>query len=310
MKMEDYLEMINIGEYLLSKSKIFKLMDEKNQELLLAQTIIAYLQRSEEKKALKLFQKHPNIIKSFEFIFSVEVEVYLKNGDYKKALSSLCNGVKKIGKPTKEQYGHLFFQLVQLSNSGVAKIKTLKEVTDNSFVKFKNQEQWYYVGDKAELDTTKINHTNNKYSLLIDKKINDKIEFPEDKYQTDKEERIIENILNLEAYINWKAHDSFFSLSKQSRWDMGVAIEVPNNENGGIDLNNAINFIKDQQERGKEFFEDYCLNNYPFAFLALSEGGTVNAIGKIIKENKGFIKFSDGSIKEINKQKKVAKKNT
>ncbi|MFA4941022.1 MAG: hypothetical protein WC582_00260 [Patescibacteria group bacterium] len=307
MKMEDYLEVINIGKYLLDNPKTFELMDKKNQELLLGQTITAYLQRSEEKEALGMLQKYPNIIESFEFIISVEAEVYLKNGDYKKALSSLCRGVKKIGKPTKEQYGYLFLSFTQLSNSGFAKIEPLEKVVSNSFIKFQNQEQWYYIGDGDELDATKIISANNKYNLLINKKINDNIDFPEDKYQTNKEQRIVENILSLEAYINWKSHDSFFSLSKQGRWDAGIAIEVPNKDDS-IDVNNVINFIKDQQERGRNFFDDYCSNNYPFAFLALSEGGVTNAIGRITNENKGFIRFSDGSIQDIDRQRKVAEK--
>lgn len=307
MKLADYLGVIGIGKFLLENAKTTALMDKKNQELLLGQTIAAYLQRGDEKEALNLLLTHPNIIYSFEFIVSVEAEVYLKNKDYEKAVSALCRAVKKVKKPTKEQYGYLFFPFTQLNSYNLTKIKTLNKVANNSFVKLKNEEQWYFIGDGNELDATKISTTNDKYQLFINKKLNDNIIFPEDKYQTNKEKRVIENILNLEPYINWKAHDSFFSLSKQGRWDAGIAIEVPEKD-GKVDIDNMVNFMKDQQEQGKGFFDDYCINNYPFAFLCVNEGGVTNAIGKIINENRGFIRFSDGSIQDIERQKKVAEK--
>ena len=307
MKIEDYLEAINIGKYLLKNPKTHKIMDKKNQELLLGQTITAYLQRSEEKEALKILKKYPNIINSFKFIISVEAEVYLKNKDYKKAVAALCRGVEKIGRPTKQQYGYLFFPFAQLSSSGVAKIEPLIEVEENSFVKFFNQDCWFFIGNNNELDATRIDKENNKYSLFIGKKIKDEIKFPEDKYQVKKEPKKIENILKLKSYINHKAHESFVELSKQGRWNAGWAIETPEKE-GEIDLNNIIDFIKDQHQPTKSFFDDYCKNNYPFALLASSEGEVTNAIGRIANENKGFINFSDGSAEDIRRQTKVAKK--
>jgi len=52
----------------------------------------------------------------------------------------------------------------------------------------------------------------------------------------------------------------------------------------------------------------YCKDKLPLAMLAVSEGGLPNAIGRIQRENKGFINFSLGTSVELESQKEIARK--
>jgi hypothetical protein len=82
-------------------------------------------------------------------------------------------------------------------------------------------------------------------------------------------------------------------------------IEVPQTELA-IDTKYISARLEDDYKGRSEFFEIYCQQNIPFALLAVNEGGVQKAIGRIVNEGKGFIKATDGTIREYNTQKIVA----
>src|SRR5579859_4108401 len=84
-------------------------------------------------------------------------------------------------------------------------------------------------------------------------------------------------------------------------------IEVPTSGET-IDPKYLIARLEDDKKARGNFFDLYCQQNLPFAFLALNQGSLTNALGCIIHENRGFINFSTGESEEINQQKEVAKK--
>jgi hypothetical protein len=84
-------------------------------------------------------------------------------------------------------------------------------------------------------------------------------------------------------------------------------IEVPTTGET-IDTTYLIARLEDDRKKGAEFFDLYCRENVPLAFLAFSEGGLAGAIGRIQNENRGFIKFSSGDLTEIDQQKKIAER--
>lgn len=75
-----------------------------------------------------------------------------------------------------------------------------------------------------------------------------------------------------------------------------------------IDTKYLIARLEDDRSRRAEFFDVYCRENVPLAFLAFIEGGLANAIGCIQNENRGFIRFSSGDLTEISKQKEIAER--
>jgi len=299
----------DIGESLLDeKEAISKLMDDQNKEILLGQTIIARLKRGEKEKALILIEQNPDIAKTFEFKTTIEADVYLRNNDGKNALKAVIEGIKSAKHLTPEQYGSLFPVLLNINELFPISLESLAEVRENCFVKIKGQEQWYYLGNECELDTTKILPGNRKHSLFIRKKIGDNIEFPEDQYHpSDYKSRIIESILPVEGYILFKARDNFYRLSKEGRWDSGWIVEVPK-KGETLDTSNIIAFLQNLQKSQNDFFDLYCKKNIPLALLAVSEGGLTNTIGKINQEERGFIHLNKGTIQDFKKQKEVADK--
>jgi hypothetical protein len=299
-------ETIRIGEEILADSKEIAFLDDHNKDVLLGNTLVARLKRGEYPQAKVLMEKHPTLSKTFEFKVAVEAQVYLKNNDAHSALASVVAGVKARKTPTPEQYGLLFMFFVEVGNLIDIPLTSQEKVEADCFVKFKDQERWYFVGDKDELDATKVPPSDERYSKLLGKKIGEKVTF-DDKYRSSTIEHSIENILPIEKYILWQSTHHAQQLSLEHRWNVMEMIEVPTTGEG-IDTKYIIARLEDERKKRGGFFEFYCRENVPLAFLAANEGGLANAIGLIMNENKGFIRFSSGDLAEMDHQKEVAKR--
>ena len=306
LNLERLPEAILTGEEILSDTQAIASLDDHNQEVLLGQTLLARLKRGEYPQAKVLMEKHPTLSKSFEFKVAVEAEVYLKNNEAHKALTSVVAGVKALKTPTPEQYGSLLFFFIQIDKLIDLGLTPDTKVGHDRFVKFTDQERWYFVGDKDELDATKVPPTDEKYPTLLGKTIGEKVAF-DDKYRATPIEYKIENILPLEKYIHWQCTHHAQQLTLEHRWKMLEIIEVPTT-GVGIDTKYIIARLEDERKKKGSLFDFYCRENIPLAFLALNEGGLRGAIGRITEENKGFIRFSSGDPTELNRQKEVAKR--
>jgi len=304
--LERFPEAIQIGEEILSDSEKIASLDDHNKEALLGNTLVARLKRGEFPQAKGLMEKYPTLSKTFEFKVAVEAQVYLKNNDGHNALASVVAGVKARKTPTPEQYGSLLMFFVEVGNLIDIPLTSQEKVEAGCFVKFKDQERWYFVGDKDELDATKVPPTDEKYSKLLDKKIGEKVVF-DDRYRSSTIEHTIENILLIEGYILWQCRHHAEQLTLEHRWNVMEMIEVPTTGEG-IDTKHIIARLEDERKKRGSFFEFYCRENVPLAFLAANEGGLTRAIGRITSENRGFIRFSSGDLAEINWQKEVAKR--
>ncbi len=299
-------EAIQIGGEILSHTEEIAFLDDHNKEVLLGNTLLARLRRGEYPQAKDLLEKYPTLSKTFEFKVVVEAQVYLKNNDANKALASVVAGVKTRKTLTPEQYGSLYMFFIHIENLIDFHLTPQEKVQADSFVKLKDQERWYFVGDHEELDATKVSPTDGKYSKLMGKSIGEKVTF-EDKYRSTTTEHIIENILPIEKYILWQCMHHAQQLSLERRWNVMEMIEVPTTGEG-IDTKYIVARLEDERKKKGGLFDLYCRENVPLAFLAVNEGGLRGAIARITQENSGFIKFSSGDPTELNHQKEVAKR--
>ena len=310
--LKDYLDVIKIGAELLEKDLNENILDVKNKEALLAQTISACFERGvvdkkKFKKAKKLLEMYPLLQPTFEFKIGIEAQVYLKNNDPQKALESVIEGIKMKKILSLEEYAKLYFLVcIQIGKLIEINLNSLEKVKKNTFVKLKNQDRWYFIGNDNELDAIKILEKNDKYSLFINKKVGDKLIF-QIRYSSVTHEEIIEHIFSIDKYIMWKTIQNFQKLSQDNVLDSVQTIEIPKKEET-IDPKYLLAFLEDLQRNTKPFFEMYCKERVPLAMLAVSEGGLTNAIGRILNENKGFINFSLGTSAELESQKDVARK--
>ncbi len=310
--LKKYTEVIETGEKLLKQDSAENILNIRNREVLLANTILACLERGKvEEKFLKISQeileKYQLTQPTFEFKARIEAEIYLKNNEPNKALESVIEGIKIKKVLTPEEYAKLFFVIsIQIGNQIKLTLDSLNKVDKNTFVKLKNIDRWYFIGNDNELDAIKISKENDKYPLFIDQMLGNKIVF-RDKYSSENREEIVESIFSIEKYILWQIVHYFHKLSKDNVLDGIQKIEVPKKE-GTIDPKYLLKFLEDLYKRTEPFFEVYCNNNVPLAMLSAIEGGLINAIGRIQQENKGFINFSTGTIEELEKQKDIAKK--
>jgi len=222
--LKDYLEVIKIGENLLEKDLNENILDIKNKEALLAQTINACFERGivdkkKFNKAKKLLEMYPLPQPTFEFKIGIEAQVYIKNNDPQKALKSVIEGVRIKKNLSSEEYAKLYFLVFTLIGNLIKiNLNSLEKVKKNTYVKFKNKDKWYFIGNGNELDATKILEDNDNYSLFINKKNGDEVIF-QSKYSSEIHKEKIENIFSIDKYILWKIIQNFQELSKDNVLD-------------------------------------------------------------------------------------------
>ena len=310
--LKKYPESIKIGKQLLEQDSVENILVPSDREVLLAHTILVCLERGKvENRALKeskeILDKYQPAQSTFEFKVDIEAEVYLKNNEPNKALESLIEGVKIKKVLTPEQYAKLYILLVvQIGNRIELNLDSLNRIKENTFVKLKNKDVWYFLGNENELDSIKISTENEKHKLFINKILNEKIVF-KNKYSSENCEETIEYIFPVKKYILWQVVNNFKKLTQDNVLDGIQRIEV--SEKGGtIDLKYLLEFLEDTHKRIEPLFELYCQNNIPLAMLAALEGGLINAIGRIQQENKGFINFCPGTMEDLKKQRNIIEK--
>jgi len=304
--LEQYHEIISLGIELIKQDASQTLLDSKNKESIIGQVANAYLRRSEYKEAELFIENNPLTNPSFEFKIAVEAEVYLQNSKADKAIESIVRGVIIRRRIFPEEYAKLYFSFTRISNITSFEPTPLNIVSQNSFVKLRNQERWYFIGDAIELDATKIHPQNERYNLFLNKKIGDKIIFKKN-YGMPQKEDIIENILSIERYILWQSIFHFRNLIAEDRLEGAKIVKIADTD-GAIDLNILNGFLKDTCNSSTEFFEVYCKNPVPLSFLAVNQGGIASAIGRIQSEGKGFINSCSGTFDEISAQQNIARR--
>jgi hypothetical protein len=302
----NYIEAFKIGTSILTDTEKMKYLDEKNGEALLGQCIRGLVIRGEYEKAQNTLREHKHLAKTYEFKIAIEADLFLKCKDYQQAIDSIVQGVKILGYPKPEQYGLLYIMAIEILNKMPELQSPLETAVDNSYVKIKNQEKWYYLGNDCELDATKYQSIDQNYKQYIGKKIGEKIVF---KYEfASKDEEIeIENILDIERYILYRSVHIAHEMTEQHRWNKMELIEIPTTAEG-IDPKYLIARLQQIQNSGEEIYSIYLKEAIPLAYLASTFGGIVGAIGKISNENRGFIHTSKGDIEEARIQDSVARK--
>ncbi|MCL5021931.1 MAG: hypothetical protein M1497_00915 [Nitrospirae bacterium] len=305
LKLERLPEAIEIGEKILSDAAKLSQLDDQNRESLLAQTILGIIGRGENPRAMALLKKYPGIGKTFEFKLGVEAEVYLKNGEAQKAITSTVDGIRILKTPTPEQYSKLFLLLAEIDRLTAFNLDSLPEFEANSFVKFRGEDRWYFVGGGDELDAVEISPKDERYAVFSGKKVGDTVVF-ERKY-TSSSEHVIEKILPIEKYVFAQSVYHFNKLAAEGNLQAVWLVDVPK-QGDTIDIKNVLAFMEDTRTGRREFFDLYCQKDFPLASLAISEGGLTNAIGLIRNEGRGFVRFSSGEPAEMEKQKEVAKR--
>ncbi|EKD28835.1 MAG: hypothetical protein ACD_79C00188G0006 [uncultured bacterium] len=312
LKLKKYAEIIFLGELLLQESIKCDYIDEKNKEALLINTILACFERGKFdktafKKSKKILVDYPLTEPTFEFKVGIEAEIYINNNEIENALNCVLEGIKIKKVLSNHEYAKLYFLLnLKIGDQTDLNLDSLDRVKENTFVKLRNKDQWYHIGDDNELDAIPILKTSGKYQIFIEKKIDDMISF-ENSYTSEYHEDVVDKIFSIKKYVLWQTVQNFQNLSKNGDIDGIHLIEIPKKEES-IDSKNIIKFLEDLHKKTEPFFKIYCNNNFPVSMLAVNEGGLLNAIGRIQRENKGFIHFCTGTIEEFEKQKEIVKK--
>lgn len=310
--LKQFVEVIKLGKDLLEKESTKNLLDNKNKEILLSNTIFACFERGKiennfYEEAEVILIKHSLINPSYEFQVGVEAEVYLHKNDPQKALNAVIEGVKTKKLFSPQEYAQLYFLLaIKIGTIIDLQLSSLDKIGDNTFVKLKNQNQWYFIGEECELDAIKISKSNDKYPIFENKKVEEIIIF-DNILGTKIKEDSIEFIFPIERYVLWQAMHNMHELAEGGDLEGAWIIDIPQNGET-IDTSNIIKFFNIIHKETDTFFEKYVKDNLPLALLALSEGGILNAIGRIENKRKGFVNFCSGTIEDFARQKEIANK--
>lgn len=310
VNMKMYQKAINVGEILLKENQKNNYLSNESSISLLNNTIFACFERGAVDQ--KQFERAENLLEQykpeklpFEFRIGPEFELLLANANPAEALKVLIQAVEEKKLLTNEEYARLHFQLLKIDNEIGIGQKSLDQVEKNCFIKLSKNDQWYYLGDKDSLDAVAIDEQNKKYEVLNQKRLGSNIVFPDD-YGPEIDLGVIECIFPIEKYIFWKSIKHFQELSQKGDLAGVYRIQIPESEDS-IDPANLIKFFQDQRKKAQPIFDLYCQRKVPLAMLAMSEGGLINAIGRITQESQGFINCNDGSIDDLNRQKKLAR---
>lgn len=303
--LEMFLEGVKLGEEILSNPNIKEVLDDNHIERVIWRTAQMMCKREKYTEAQKLIEKFSNYIKTSNFKIWLASNIFLNTNNIKLSINSIVDGIKNLNRPTPEDYGRLFPLVTQICNSCDFELISDTSITKNRFVKFENEERWFYVGDEEELDASKIPIDDVLYSVLLEKNIGEVVEF-NPRYRSSRSNKI-ERVFTIERYIFWQAIYYAKKLTEEGRWNELEIVELPtlgSNHN----LENLERWFADDSNRKKAIFDAYCNQRLPLALLAYNEGGLTNAIGKIVNEERGYVNFCFGTKEEYEKQNLVAKR--
>lgn len=311
LSLEKFPDVIELGEKLLAENLNKKMLDAHNLEALLGNTLIACRERGKvESEALntaeKLLETYPLENPTLEFKAGIEAEVYLDNNKGEKALAAVIDGVKRKKRLAPQEYAKLYFLFLRIGNQSNLNLVSLDSVQEITFVKLRNKDEWYFIGDENELDAIPISKMNNKHEVFIGRRLEEIIVFP-NKYSADSDVSTIELIFTVEQYVLWQTVENFHRLASQGNIPGVDMVQVPP-QGDTVDIQYLVKFFEDINSRTEPLFEMYCKSPVPLAVLAVSESGLTSAVGHIQSERKGFIHFSDGTTNEFNAQKTLAKR--
>lgn len=165
---------------------------------------------------------------------------------------------------------------------------------------------WLFLGAKEKAMGAVSIEAGESYNALIDQPLGAEILWPADKFSSPGITRKITHILTGIGYLNARAQlglDNLAKLGTEQIWTVQAL-----KGDGTLDVDNLTNFLKDQFKKNDEFFEQYTSNVMPFAFLATMEGDIAQAVAKISKEKKGYIRCNDGTLEEIKRQSDLTKR--
>lgn len=311
LNLKKYPEVIEIGEWLLEENSSKNLLNQRDKEGLLNDTLISCLERGKVdsgalKKGIMLLEKYPLENPSFEFKAGVEAELYLHVNEAEKALDAVIQGVKVRRTFSPQEYAKLYFVFVRLGNLlEDLNTESINNIQENTFVQLSGKASWYFIGDGNPLDAVQISNNNSRYPLFIDKKLGDKVIF-ESEYGQEASDYKIERVFTVEKYVYWQVFQNFHNLSSDGVLEGVTKVSVHPKEDT-IELKNILKLLQDLDAPKKPLFDLYCNNPVPLAMLSISEGGLTNAVGRIQQEGRGYINFSLGSVEELEKQKEIAR---
>ncbi|MBK8138001.1 MAG: hypothetical protein IPK52_19665 [Chloroflexi bacterium] len=282
---------------------------DENSESLLHILASAYASRGMVDKACEQFEHFKDIKRSFSLMLE-EARLYLRStisDRDDRALSLIVQAFEEADSYSDEMYLAAIMPLIELSNAGKISSVSEPDVVDGLFIEISGfTDGWFYIGDKQKsLGVRHIQPGSPFYAAVIHKAVGAEIEWPADRYSIPKRTRRIQKIVSPPAFLTDKAHE-IMNQEAQAGTGLMSYFQTETREDGTSNLDTIRDFLRERSRFNTELFEMYTSQPLPFAFLCTSEGGIIQAIGRIATSNTGFIRINDSTTNDIHAQRLFA----
>ncbi len=294
-------ETVSIGKAIL-REEYGSLILTDNQLIMIESTILqVYLKKSsvypgELQKAVALLEQYPIHTPSFEFHALLVPQIYFKNKDIDKALESIVYGLGE--NPTKEQYAQISSLLLfnSLDKNGFPGYEeSLPEIIPDCFIKFSQENEWIYFGDKNKLDAGfRIESGAPNYPLLLGKKLHEHVSIPQ-KYNSPYEYGEVQSICSRISYMIFRSRECFKYLSAKGNLE-GIQVISCNlkEKDPQKALENLHSAMKDIYQPVENCLSQFKDKPIPVSFSASTMYGVISLLDTISESEKGYIDFSCG----------------
>lgn len=302
--LKDYNKVIEVGNELINYYGLDSQLNENHKEYILAEIIKAYIIRGRESEGLNMLKQLVDFNASSKFLISIKSQLLIENKKYREAIDAIIEGIKSEQHLTPEKYASLFYYFLVITKYENIDLTTNRIVEKNHYVKLKNEQRWYYIGNSDKLDAIPVNQDTELFKAFIDKSKGETVVFPE-KYVDQPRSGEIEFIYSIEQYIYWNSN-YYFNNNTLSNMSGVMRVDLPHKEDGSLEFKYLIKFFEESKNDRDTIFKEYCNNIMPFAILAFSEGGIGQALSRIGSEKKGFLHASPYEENKLISQKDIA----
>ncbi|MEO8613627.1 MAG: hypothetical protein ABI600_00680 [Luteolibacter sp.] len=263
--------------------------------------------KGKQNDACREFEQYEGYMRNFH-ILMLGADTYLKSSldeRDERALDLILQGFRILENIDDDVYLSTYLVTLDLANSGRIDLRNKKDVGDGDFIKVDGIPKWFYLGRKEDsMGAIPVAEHSDNYRALIGRRLNDPVEWPADRFTGATAGRKISSILSPEAFLCHRSHEAMDSAAKSGDkpiWQVNIL-----SDDDSIDIENLRNFSTSISKDSDNFFEMYVKDSLPFSFLCKNEGGPIQAIGRISRAGRGFIKCNNGTGQQIEDQAQTA----
>ena len=244
-------------------------------------------------KFFDFFEKNKKYIINIDIIIEFFAPILLRNNKIELILELIEKSIIANQNDFEYIFNKIWFTYTQIDRKFFD--QNLDTVQDNSFVKLKDIEKWYYIGDRVNLNAYKINKNHILYNRFVNKKVGDNLDI--NKFSI-KEKEIV-SIINFRKYIYIQTSILFPKAVESGSVEGVESLTLDIDEKGDLNIEKFLDHLKNINKNTLKL-DDLLLRgrDYPLHFLIQKNLGAERAFSKNI--NEAIIEIYNSKLGNIN----------